>query len=287
VIDPHPSVAIAAIDLAFFPILAFCLSPHLADPEVKVVRIFLGYFALFFVGNLLVHLDALGILVGYAERGLLLGLYTVVLVITLIGGRVIPFFTESSVAKRQPKIRVPTEVLSHVTAVAFLATQFFAPISRLAGVVALCAALIHALRLLGWYVRRIRRAAIIWVLHLAYLWLVLGFFLSGLASFGVVERTYAVHAFTVGGIATLIYGMMTRVSLGHTGRPLRAAPAIRVGYVCMGLAALIRVFGPMGSPGHYEGALILSGGLWIVAFGIFLGKYTGILTRPRIDGRDG
>jgi uncharacterized protein involved in response to NO len=286
-IDLKPSVGIAAIDLSFFPIVAVYLSPHLRDPEVKVVRVFFGYFILFFVGNLLVHLDALGILVGFAERGLLLGLYTVVLVITLIGGRVIPFFTESSVSKRQPKSRIQIEVLSHGTAIAFLAAQFFAPFSRLAGAVALFAALIHGIRLRGWYVRRIRRVPILWVLHLAYLWIVLGFLLSSLASVGVVQNTLAIHAFTVGGISTIIYGMMTRVSLGHTGRPLRPSRLVVVGYILLGVSSMFRVFGPMLSSGFYEGALLISGGLWIAAFGMFVATYAWILSSPRLDGRDG
>lgn len=277
----EPSLVAAILGLGFYPLLASYLFPYLRDPDLKVERVFILFFALFFTGDLLVHLESFGVVHGLALKGLLLGLNTVTLVIVFMGGRVIPFFTESSIAKSQPVIRQWVEVSSHVSAWLFLLTQFFAPDTLLAAVIAFFAAGIHLTRLVGWQVPRIRRVPLLWVLHLAYLWLVIGFFLSGLAALQAVPVTVAVHAFTVGGLGAMIYGMISRVSLGHTGRPLRPSVWIVTGYYCLNAAAVIRVFGPILTPGSYLWALSLSGALWITAFSLFTYVYAPMLITPR------
>lgn len=284
---PEPSLLVSGIDLVFFPLLASYLAPYLRDRELKTERIFLAYFFLFFMGNLLVHLDSLGIYQGYAVPGIRLGLHAVILVIIFMGGRVIPFFTESSIAKSQPKIFPKIEILSHVSAWAFLISQFIDSSSKVTAGIAFFAALIHTIRLQGWYVRRLRKVPIIWVLHLAYFWIVIGLFLSGLASLGMVQFTLAIHAFTVGAIGSIIYGMITRVSLGHTGRKLKPSLMTVLGYVLINLAAAIRVVGPMIGPTYYKSSITMAGGFWIAAFALFVIEYAPILISPRVDGRDG
>jgi uncharacterized protein involved in response to NO len=95
------------------------------------------------------------------------------------------------------------------------------------------------------------------------------------------------HAFAIGGLGGMTYGMMSRVSLGHTGRALRPVPIIVVGYYLLNLSALIRVFGPLIYRGHYNYWIATSGGLWIIGFILFIGVYFPILTQPRIDGKIG
>jgi uncharacterized protein involved in response to NO len=97
----------------------------------------------------------------------------------------------------------------------------------------------------------------------------------------------ATHAFTVGGLGSMIYGMISRVSLGHTGRRLYPSRWIVAGYGCLNLAAVIRVFGPIVSPGSYRATLVGSGVLWLLAFAFLLVVYAPILISPRVDGRDG
>lgn len=277
-------MALAAVfDLGFYPLLAVFLAPYLKGPDMKIERVFFLYFLLFFSGNLLVHLEVLGVVSGYSRKGVLLGLYTVVLVIIFMGGRVIPFFTESSIAKAQPRVWKSVEILSHVTAWGFLITQIFWEGSPWAVTTAFCAASVHLVRVYGWYVRRVRRVALLWILHLGYFWIVTGFVLSGFASLGWVTPSLAIHAFTAGALGAVIYGMISRVSLGHTGRALRPAGTVVAGFYFLTASAVIRVFGPMLNPTLHDAAVFGSGLLWIGAFGIFVVIYWPILIKNRIS----
>jgi uncharacterized protein involved in response to NO len=133
----------------------------------------------------------------------------------------------------------------------------------------------------------VRRIPLIWVLHLAYLWMVVGFALAGFASLGLLNPTLAIHSFTIGGLGVIVYGMISRVSLGHTGRRLHPAAWTVAGYVSLNLAALIRTMAPIAFPSFYQATLFASGFFWIVAFGIYVGVYAPILLSKRVDGRPG
>lgn len=276
-------IFVALVDLSFCPVLGLCLIPYLKGSDMKIERIFFVYFALFFCGNLLVHLDALGLLQGMALRGLLLGLYTTMIMIIFMGGRVIPFFTESSISKSQPRSYAWIEVLSHVSAWGFLVSQFADANSFISAEVAFAAAVIHLIRLFGWQVRRVHKVPLIWVLHVAYLWIVVGFLLSGFVSLGVIAQGPAVHSFTIGALGGMTYGMMSRVSLGHTGRRLHPSAWIVVGYYLLNAAALIRVIGPLVAASFLKSVVIMSGFFWVVAYGIFLLIYVPMLFTSRAD----
>ncbi len=277
----------ATLDLAFFPVAAYLMVPYLKDPELKAEKLFYVFYGLLFAGNLLVHLETTSLMPGYGRQGIFLGLDVLLVVIVFMGGRVIPFFTESSIARAQPKTRSWVEIGSHASAALFLVTDLFWPSSLPAAVVAASAGVLHFLRLWGWQVRRVRRIPLVWVLHLAYLWLVIGFVLSAFAALGLFQKTLAVHAFTVGCLGTIIYGMISRVSLGHTGRRLHPRAATVVGYYLLVIAAVVRVFGPLVFPHFYTQALMVSGSLWIAAFVLFLLVYSPMLLSPRTDGRPG
>jgi uncharacterized protein involved in response to NO len=125
------------------------------------------------------------------------------------------------------------------------------------------------------------------VLHLGYGWIVAGFCLETAAAFHLIPPQYTIHAFTAGGIGVLTLGMMARVSLGHTGRPLRVGPAMAVAFALVNLAAVFRDLLPIWRPEWLSQFVILSGAFWGLAFVIFAVIYTPILTQPRIDGRPG
>lgn len=286
-LTPAPLPVVAAVDLAFFPLLGLVLWPYLKDPELKPERLLFVLFAVLFAGNAMVHAEAMGLASGTALRGVRLGVHALVLMIVFIGGRVIPFFTEGSIARAQPRTRAWVEWASHGAAWAFVVAQVVAPTSPVSAGIAFAAALANLVRLAGWYVRRVRRVPLLWVLHAAYLWLVAGFALSGLSSLGLVAGTYAVHAFTVGGIGAVIHGMISRVSLGHTGRRLHPSAWTVAGFVAIHLAAVVRVVVPLAFPASQAWAIQLSGGLWVLAFGLFLAVYAPMLRAARVDGAPG
>jgi uncharacterized protein involved in response to NO len=272
----------AGVDLSFYPLLAFYLFPYLKDPDLKIERVFFAYFLLFWIGNWITHIEGLGIVPGIGRKGVYLSIYTALLMIIFIGGRVIPFFTESSVSKKQPKTIKTIEVLSHGSAWAFLITQFFYPFYKISVFVAFFAGLVHLARLYQWQVPRVRRVPLIWVLHVAYLWIAVGFILTGFTSLQMVSPFVSIHAFAVGGIGVVIYGMITRVSLGHTGRRLHPSYSTAVAYWMILLSAALRVIVPLIEPRLHDLAVRTSAVFWIAAFVIFVWNYYPILTKKRI-----
>ena len=145
----------------------------------------------------------------------------------------------------------------------------------------------HAARLYLWQPWRTLATPIVWVLHVAYAWIVVYLVLRGLAAIGVVAELFAVHALTVGAIGGMTIGMMTRTARGHTGRPLKADRFEVACYVLVALAAVIRVFGGMWLPGAYLATVVVSGVCWSTAFALYAVRYWPVLSRSRLDGKPG
>jgi uncharacterized protein involved in response to NO len=153
--------------------------------------------------------------------------------------------------------------------------------------VALAAGAVHAWRWALWQPWKTLRAPMVWVLHLAYLWVPIHLLLRGLGEFGLVAPSLAAHALTVGAVGGLIIGMMTRTARGHTGRPLRADRYETACYVLVSLAALVRVGVPLVAPAQTINAVLGSAALWSAGFALYAVRYWPVLSRPRIDGRPG
>jgi uncharacterized protein involved in response to NO len=128
----------------------------------------------------------------------------------------------------------------------------------------------------------------VWILHLGYAWLPAGLTLKCLALLtGIAISAFWLHALTIGVLATMIMAVMTRASLGHTGRALVVDPAMGLGYLLLLAAGLVRVFGlgVLGLP--YPFVIVISACCWTAAFGIFLVIYVPILCSARADGKPG
>ena len=162
------------------------------------------------------------------------------------------------------------------------------PAGRAAAALAAFAALAQALRLLQWRSLHTLREPMVWVLHAAYAWLPLGLALKCAALlWGFAASAFWLHALTVGVMSTMILGVMTRVALSHTGRPMRIGTLTTAAYVLLLLAGLMRVFG-LELPGiDYVAVIVLSAVFWSAAFLIFLFVYAPMLWLPRTDGRAG
>jgi uncharacterized protein involved in response to NO len=127
---------------------------------------------------------------------------------------------------------------------------------------------------------------LLWILHVGYAWIPLGLLLRAMSGLWSLPVSLSTHALTVGAIGSMTLGMMARVALGHTGRPLTATRPVAAAFVLMTLAACFRILGPL-FPQHYIAALTISSGLWTVAFGIYLFVFIPVLTAPRVDGKAG
>ena len=247
----------------------------------------LAALSLLLLGNLLVHLDALGI-ADSAELGNRIGLVTLLMLIALVGGRIIPSFTHNWLTKTRPAIKPPIpegcfdRAALVVTALA-LGAWALAPNASVTAWGNLVAGGAAALRLSRWRGLRTLHDPLLLVLHLGYAWLALGLVLLGLSRFiEFLPATAALHALTVGAVGTMTLAVMTRASLGHTGHSLTADPGTKLIYLLITLAAILRVLSPLAG----EGAtllLSLAGAAWSGAFGLFAICYGRALARPRVE----
>jgi uncharacterized protein involved in response to NO len=286
-----PWAAIAALELAFLPVLAFLIGRSLLRernrnfPMLVIVAVLWGIDAAFLraaaAGNF-----------GAADLALHAGIGLVLLLVTLIGGRIVPAFTANTLRNRG----IPADIRSwkpvEAAAIGAMALAVIvdaaAPLSAWAGAVAAIAALAQAVRLAGWRSLRTLDDPIVWVLHAAYAWLPLGLALKAVNLLaGGAWAAQWLHALTIGVAATMILAVMTRASLGHTGRPLVVGRSIALAYGLLLLAALLRVFGPSLLPISYLGTVEAAALAWIAGFAIFVAVYTPVLTRERADGKPG
>jgi len=283
---PYPAAII--VDVSFlFLVAAAVLKPILAARNYHNLGI-AAIVLLFAAANLLFHLSLLGVVHYSLITALHNGLNLVILIIVVIGGRVIPFFTARAVPDSGAR-REPAADLAAVGSVLLLLIIDALPRGvEIVPPVAFAAAAFNAWRMAYWGTPSVAGRPILWILHLGYAWIVAGLALKGLAAWtGVVNAPAAVHAVTVGAIGSMTVGMMTRTALGHSGRPLVLAGAVIWSYALVNLAAVIRVAGTF-LPGQWYGlSLLLSAAAWTAAWLLFVIIYWPILTRPRMDGRPG
>jgi len=284
VLSPWPLLA-AAADTAF----ALAAALGLALPLVAARNRRNYFFVVLLLGmgaaNLVFHLTMAGVLELPLQFGLQLGLDLILFVMVVMGGRVIPMFTNNGVpgcgARRAPWLErlAPGSVLAMLVVDAVVA-----PAPALAAVCAL-AALAQAARLALWQPWRTLRHPLVWVLHAAYAWIAVYLVLRAGAALDLVPASAATHALTVGAVGGMTLGMMTRTARGHSGLPLTPGAAETAGYVLLNLAALARVATPLLWPAAYLPAVAVSGALWALAFALFVWRFAPILLRERADGR--
>ncbi|RTE65939.1 NnrS family protein [Amphritea opalescens] len=283
-VTPLPAPLIAITDLLFLPLVALTIGiPIIRSGNYRNLVFTIILLALT-LANLLVHLQLLGVTQTTLASGLQLALGLIVVIMVVMGGRVIPFFTERALAF-EAKRYTWLEPLIIPLAAAWLLADLF-QLTLITSLFAALNALIHVIRLSGWFKLRMIRNPLIWILHLAYLFIPLGFALDALSGVIALSPYIAIHAFAAGAIGSMTIGMMARVSLGHTARPLKVAKITVVAFILMAIAGVIRVFMPLIPELHMMGVHI-SGGLWMLSWLLFLIPYTPILLKPRLDGQFG
>lgn len=226
---------------------------------------------------------------GLQRQSILTGLWLVAAMMGLIGGRVIPFFTQRGLGRAEAV--KPWPWLDHLLLggsilVALLYASGWALMPNLwFGVLFGALALGHLLRLLRWQDRGLWRVPLLWSLHLAYAWLALACLGMALWHFGApFNPSLAVHALTIGAMAGLILAMIARVSLGHTGRPLQPPTGMTLAFVLLNLACVCRVLLVQVWP---VAALWAAGLCWSVGLGLYLWRYGPMLWQARVDGHPG
>ena len=286
-----PFILVLVAELAFLPLLAVLIVPPLIRSRNRNTPL-LGVLVLLWIADFIFMMAMRGADTGLASISLLATLNVVLLLITIIGGRIVPSFTGNALRKAgiQADMRSSPwlERVVIILMVLMLLLDLWGPGVKIAGAVAGLAALTQLLRLSGWNGWRTSKEPIVWILHAGYAWIPLGLLLK--ASFllgGFPWAAFWTHALGAGAAATMILAVMSRASLGHSGRPLELAPIMAWSYALLILAVLVRVFGASFLPFGYTVTIQLAGALWIIAWLIYAVVYTPILLLPRVDGKPG
>lgn len=278
------------LDAAFFVALALAISPALVAARSRRNAAFPFLLLALAGASLASHLEAAGSWHGSPGVGLRLGVGALVLLVSTLGGRLVPLFTAAALRRAGSSAEIArlraAEVAAGPLLAAFVAVDSFAPDTTASGLLALLAALVLALRAKGWGLRGVLGDPLLWSMHVALLWVPVGVAALGIHALGGgLPRSLATHALTVGAIGGMILAVMSRVALGHTGRALRAPAGMATAYLCILAAAITRTLLWGLFPAARTTLLLVSAGLWITAFGIFLSVYTPILWAPRLDGK--
>jgi uncharacterized protein involved in response to NO len=275
--------AAAVIDNAFLVLVAAAMGREIIRGKnwrnLKVL-IALGVLT---VGNIVFHVEAHAL--GAADYGIRFGIAAIMMLIMLVGGRIIPSFTRNWLARENPG-RLPAsfgrfDVASMVAAGVALVMWMAAPDWGVTGAALIAAGVLQAVRLARWAGERTRRDRLVLILHVAYAFVPLGFVLVGLAALGLLPESAGIHAWTGGAMGIMTLAVMSRASLGHTGRALEATTAMQGIYLLLVAAALARVCASI-HPAWSDTLLHVAGGAWAVAFVGFALAYWTVFTRPRV-----
>ena len=286
--EPLGALPAAVIDLAFLLVFTGAVAREIFSGRNWRNLPIAAVASLLCLANLLVHLQALG-WAETADLGLRLGLAAVTMLIVLIGGRIIPSFTGNWL-KKQGISQLPAafgalDRVAVLICLSALVAWTLWPEAQARGALLLLAGLASGLRLARWQGLRSLREPLVWVLHLGHLWLAAGFVLLGLSGlFAALPGNAALHGLTSGAIGTMTLAMMTRASLGHSGRPLTAGRGTSAIYLLVSLAALARVTAP-----YFEAQAMtvigLAAACWTAAFALFVALYGPLLTRSNTNSQ--
>jgi uncharacterized protein involved in response to NO len=277
----------AVIDGAFLPVFAaVVLREIIAGRNWRNAKVAIPV-ALLALCNLAVHAESVGLAEDSARPALRLAIFLVLTLISIVGGRVVPSFTRNWLVKRRVTA-LPRNIKAldgaAIALVPLLGLAYvIVPESPVTAALALAAAVTHGARLALWQGHRTGADPLVWILHVGYAWLPVGFALLGVALLiDDMPQTAALHALTAGAVGTMTLAVMTRASLGHSGRALAADRATTLSYLLVIAAAAVRVAAPMaGWPVFgYEASAVL----WVAGFALFSVAYFPVLVLPRKAG---
>ena len=282
------TIPVAAIlDVGFFLVLALLAAREVLEANNRNLPV-VGMILLFGLADSVDYLAITG-RIPVPDLGWQIGLSIVLLLISVIGGRIIPSFTRNWLAKRGVRDGLPTQAgkfdLFVIGATAFaLLAWLSGPATAPIGAILIAAAALQLARWIRWRGYRTFADPLVLVLHVGYLWLPVGLVLLGLSLMGELPRSAAIHALTAGAMTTMILAVMTRASLGHTARELKANAATVILYTLVTAGAILRVSASLGVI-DYNLGIEVAGAVWGGALLLFLIAYAPVLWRPRLGDK--
>ena len=276
--DALPSAAATALACAPWAVLAALLAVQLARVAERT------YLALFAVVAAILAAEALS-LSGHAARGQATMIHALVVLYALAAGLFTPVFTGNHLRRvgrgDLPPVRMPLEVAAVASIVAYAALDLAGAPASVRGGAAYVAAALNAWRMARWRGWRVPGEPLLWTMHAGYAWLVVSLALAGLAAFGDAAAARAwLHAYTVGALGSMMIGLLTRVVLRHTGRPLVLPVPIVAAHGLVQIAALARVGAALAMDARP--ALVVAGVAWTLAFALYLASFGAYLVRPSL-----
>jgi uncharacterized protein involved in response to NO len=274
--------AAAAIDLLFLAALAAVFLREIVEGRNWRNLPVVGAVILFFLCNVLIHYETLG-LIDSGGRAQKLSIAVPIVLITLIGGRIIPSFSRNWLARhdapRLPKSFGTFDRLTLVATLGTLAWWAIAPLGPVSGGLAAIAAALNLVRLARWQGLATRTEPLLWAMHLGYLWIPAGLGLLALASLQEgVSQTGSIHALTVGAVGTMTLAVMSRATLGHTGQPLHAGAGLTLAYLLVTAAAVLRIAASLRAD-LFTPLVLAAAVAWIAAFLFYLGVCGPVLVK--------
>ena len=282
-----PAALVFVLDSLFPILLTLLLGREIISGQSKRNYPLIAIMVSVVILNTFYHLGATLVLPGADRTAIYLLIHTLVLLVVIIAGRIVPSFTANWLRQKGSgdlpvnSDRVNRSALALTILVGLFAS--FLPLNPVTGILAFAAATVHGFRLSRWKGFATISNPLLFVLHAAYFWLPVGYVLLGCAVFGwLFTPTAALHALTMGAIGSMVLAVTTRVALGHTGRALQAARLTVLAYWIFTLAVVLRILGPF-NEGHYLLMIDLSALGWVLAFVLFTWVYWPILSRAKAD----
>lgn len=284
-----PLSVLAIVDCLFMAWLIIALLIPITRARQWKQSGILSKLLLLLASNMVFHAGLLGMVDDGIRIGLYSGVYIIVALILVMGRRVYPFFIERGVGYSvELKNRTWLDIASLLLFLAFWIIEIFDPDSMPVALLSVALAALHTLRLAGWHTTGLWRKPLLWILFIGYAWLIAAFALKAAVTFFGISPFLALHAFAFGGIGMITLGMMSRVTLGHTGRDIAEPPAaVSPAFAILLAGSVVRILLPLLDPAHYHVWIGLSQGLWLIAFSLFAYIFLPMLVRPRIDGKPG
>lgn len=277
----------AVIELAFLPLATWPLYRVLKRSGNRRNMILVVMLGLLTTANALYHGAANGWLAISSLVPLEAAILVIVMIESIIAGRILPNFTANAVPGVKPVTNpMRDKIIIVTTALTCLAWAAQMPPVLVASL-ALAAAVSQLLRLSGWKSLSTLHNPLLWILHVSYAWIPIGFALLGLAAVGVVSNSAAFHVLAVGSMGGLIIGMITRTTLGHTGRMLKSGRMEKAMYLLVQAGVLARLAAALDGGAWRNPALVIAAACWATAFALYLVKYVPYLVAARIDGKEG
>jgi uncharacterized protein involved in response to NO len=278
----------AALTNAAFPLAAaFALGRALVKGGSRRNYFFIALLVAMSIAEMAIHLSQLGAAPAMGWIGVQAGLDVLLFIISVMTGRVMPMFTNNGVAGAKAVSRPWLNATASGAILLLLAADLAQANAAVIVAVAALGAAAQLLRCLLWKPWKTWRHPIVWVLHVACLWIPFHLALRAGAQWGWVPASLATHALTVGAAGGLIVAMMTRTARGHTARPLKADRWDVAIYALVLISAPVRVLLPWAAPSMTLHAVLCAALLWSAGFGLYAVRYWPVLTRPRLDGRPG